>query len=113
MNPSRVAQQPSPIVIIIMGMATPVSVRTAEAGRVNASLAPRTRAGGSRTRRATLASRDRRPCGGAAGAAGMGGVPPPRQAGSQTATSTTSAVPAAIATSGPEESGTATVSESA
>src|SRR5690606_837849 len=96
------------MLIIIIGTASPNVVSRAGSRRVNASRAPSTSAGGSRTSRASRASRDSRPRGGAAGAAGIGRVPPPRQGGSPTATSTASAVPPAVAANGPSESGTRT-----
>ena len=94
-NPSRVVQQVSAIVIMAMGMATPTMVSAAGSRRVKESRAPRTSGTGSRTSRPMRASRDSRPRGGEAATAATGDTRPARHAGTTVATATVPMVPAA------------------
>src|ERR1700721_1775678 len=94
-NPSRVVEQVSAIVIMAMGIATPTIVSAAGSRRVKASRAPRTSGTGSRTSRPIRASLDRRPRGGLDATAATGDTRPARQAGTTVATATVATVTAA------------------
>src|SRR5580693_3868493 len=91
-NPSRVVQQVSAIVIIAMGIATPTIVSAAGSRRVNASRAPSTSGTGSRTSRPILARRDSLPRAGVEAPAATGDTRPARQAGTTVATATVATV---------------------
>src|ERR1700744_4920948 len=95
-NEPIVDQTASAIVIIAIGMATPVTVSAAGSRLVSASRTPSTRAAGSRTSRDSRAIGDRGPPGGLGCTAATGGTRPARQAGIAVAMSTVKIAPAAM-----------------